>query len=266
LRRFAYYRVPMRSSFDNLRCIALLCGVVVCMLTAGRAPGAGTCPAMSGADPALAARDADERLDFIRERLAGEALRGRVWNDAWSISYGLLTVTQLVLVPVFEDAGPRADLYVGAGSSAIGLAALVILPLEVMSDNVELEQQLSEKGDQPDLCAVLARAEGLLLSAAENEDQGVSFWMHAASALLNIGAGLILGLGFDRWESGAINAAAGIAIGELMILTQPDALPGDLQRYRLGEFESSGDEQTVSWALLPGFSSSGGGLRFVLSF
>ncbi len=221
---------------------------------------------MSGADPALAARDVDERLDFIRARLAGEASRGRIWNDAWSISYGLLTVTQLVLVPVFEDSGLRADLYVGAGSSAVGLLALVILPIEVMSDQVEFEQLISEKSDRPDRCAVLARAESLFQSAAENEAQGVSFWMHAASAAVNIGAGLILGLGFDRWESGAINAAAGIAIGELMILTQPGALPGELQRYRSGEFESRGDQQSVSWALLPGFSSSGGGLRFVLSF
>jgi len=265
LRCFAYYQMPMLDSIDNIRWIAFLCGVVVCMLAAGRAPGAGTCPEMSGADPALAARDADERLDFIRERLAGEASRGRIWNDAWSISYGLLTATQLVLVPVFEDTGTRADLYVGAGSSAVGLLALVILPLEVMSDSSELGRQLSEQGDQPDRCAVLERAESLLQSAAESEQLGVSFWMHAASALVNIGAGLILGLGFDRWESGAINAAAGIAIGELMILTQPSRLPGELQRYRSGEFESGG-EQTVSWALLPGFSRSGGGLSFVLSF
>jgi len=256
----------MRGAKGNLRSIARLCGLALCFLFAWRAPGAGTCPAMSGADPALAARDVDERLDFIRARLAGEASRGRIWNDAWSISYGLLTVTQLVLVPVFEDSGLRADLYVGAGSSAVGLLALVILPIEVMSDQVEFEQLISEKSDRPDRCAVLARAESLFQSAAENEAQGVSFWMHAASAAVNIGAGLILGLGFDRWESGAINAAAGIAIGELMILTQPGALPGELQRYRSGEFESRGDQQSVSWALLPGFSSSGGGLRFVLSF
>jgi hypothetical protein len=237
-------------------------GMIACI----RSARAGTCPVIPGGSPALAEIDSETRLGFIRERLAEDARRARVWSEGWKVGYGLLTGTQLALVPFFDDEGVRADLYVGAGSSAIGLAALLILPLQVMGDQDALEARLGQGDPEGDPCALLAMAEGMLIRDAENEAEGVSWWMHGANALLNIGAGLILGLGFDRWESGAINAAAGLALGEVMIFTQPDRLGDDLKRYRSGDLDVQASAGDLHWDLLPVLSSRGGGLSLVMSF
>ncbi len=228
--------------------------------------GAGGCPTIAGGDPVLAGVDAEERLDFIRARLAREAGRARAWSEAWSVGWGLLTGAQLALLPFFDDWGTRADLLVGAGSSAIGLAGQLILPLEVIGDQKRLEDSLNTSQPGPDRCDLLRRAEEMFIQDAENEAEGRGWLMHGANALINTGALLILGLGFDRWESGAINAAAGLAIGEVMIFTQPAALEDDLQRYRKGDLQSSKAPLARRWLLTPLISQNDLGLALTLSF
>jgi hypothetical protein len=239
--------------------------VLLCCLVAK--PGAlqaGECPLISGGTARLSEIDAGERLQFIRQRLAREAPRARTWTTAWAVGYGLLTGAQLALVPFFDDEGMQADLVVGAGSSAIGLAALLVVPLEVIDDQAGLEADLNDPRTGPGQCAQLARAENLLIRDAVSEADGVSWLMHGANGVLALGVGLVLGLGFDRWESGAINAAASFAIGEVMILTQPNQLTEDLNRYRQGDL--SAGETGAAWFLMPLLASAGGGLQLLVTF
>lgn len=237
---------------------------VLFLLAAAPLPAeAGNCPAIAGGDPALADVDAEARLDFIRTRLSRESARARVWSEAWIMGWSILTGAQLVLVPAFDDQGTRADLLVGAGSSAIGLAGQLVLPLEVIGDQRRLEDSLKKSPETPDRCALLRQAEEMFIKDAENEAEGRGWLMHGANALINIGAMLILGLGFDRWESGAVNGAAGLVIGELMILTQPAALEDDLDRYRRADLRAL---QARRWLLTPLISRNDLGLALTLSF
>jgi hypothetical protein len=58
---------------------------------------------------------------------------------------------------------------------------------------------------------------------------------------LNVGAGLLLGLGYDHWRSGIVSAVVGTTVGEIMIFTQPVDSVADLELYRSGApFDSSG--------------------------
>lgn len=256
------------ASRHRLYASRLVCAVL-CVMAAAPGPRpaiAGGCPAIPGGDPALAGVDAEERLGFIRERLAHEAGRARVWSEVWSLGWGLLTGAQLALVPIFEDEGTRADMLVGAGSSAIGLIGQLILPLKVINDQKQLEASPNGSATDPDRCARLKRAEEMFIQDAENEAEGRSFLMHGANVLINVGALLILGLGFDRWESGAINAAAGLVLGEVMIFTQPAGLEDDLERYRKADLPAPGESHARRWILTPVFSQNDLGIALTMSF
>jgi hypothetical protein len=80
--------------------------------------------------------------------------------------------------------------------------------------------------------------------------------MHAANAALNVGVGLVLGLGFHRWQSAAVSAGAGILIGELQIWTMPDRLEGSSLRR-----PSASPPIVVPW-----FGSQGAGVALAATF
>ena len=90
--------------------------------------------------------------------------------------------------------------------------------------------------------------------------------MHGANVLLNAGAGVALGWGLDRWQTAAINASAGLAVGVLMILTQPDALEDVLVRYRGGELGRDEADPRASFFVAPACTPSGAGLQLSIVF
>jgi hypothetical protein len=226
--------------------------------------GAESCAPISGGQPALEQIDVEQRLQFIRDRMAHDAALARTWSNAWTITWGLLTGGQLALVAFF-DGDAQADLYVGAGSSFIGFAGQLILPLSIKSDQTKLENHVKMVGRAAERCKLLEHAEKVFIENAENEADGAHWLMHGANVLINVGAMLILGLGYDRWDSGAINAAAGIALGELMIFTQPTGLVDDLERYRRGDI-SQPDKAAWHWNLAPVISHNAYSLQLVVSF
>jgi hypothetical protein len=232
-----------------------------------------TLAAASGADPVphpesfppLSALAPDVRLHFIDGHLRSEAHRARLWSFGWGGGYGALTVGQAVPAFLVEDRGLRIDLVVGAVSSLFGVALILFVPLEVMADSDLLAGRLSQLPPGADPAPLLADAERLFAAAAEDEAFGVSLWLHAGNVAFNVLIGLVLGLGFGRWESGAISTGIGIAVGEAMILTQPDRLRGLLARYRSGQLDAEGSP-AVSWRLAPLAFPSGGGLALAASF
>lgn len=240
------------------------CLLVAWLVSGSQPAGAESCPPISGGRPALEQVDVERRLGFIRDRMAYDASKARIWSEAWMITWGVLTGGQLALVAFF-DGGPQADLYVGAGSSFIGFAGQLILPLSVKSDQTQLENHINMAGRAAERCKLLEHAEQVFIENAENEAEGVHWLMHGANVLINVGAMLILGLGFDRWDSGAINATAGIALGELMIFSQPTGLIDDLERYRRGEIGDL-DKTAWQWNLAPVISHNAYSLQLVVSF
>lgn len=203
------------------------------------------------------------RLAFIQSHLNEDARHARLWTGAWGAGYGVLTVGQLAAVPVLTDA--QADLYVGAVFSAGALAALLAQPLSVMEHSVTLDALALAHPDTVD-CAVLAEAERLLVASAQSEVMGRSVLVHAASAVYNIISLLVMGLVFDRWASGITNAAVGVLIGELMILTQPTGARDTLQRYRAGEWSASRGPTRPVWNLQLAMAPSRVGLQLRVSF
>jgi hypothetical protein len=194
----------------------------------------------------------------IRSLMHAEARRARIWLWSWTAGYGALTLGQAIPAAITDDRGTRADLIAGAATSAVGLIGVLALPPEVIASSEEIERELSASaGGDPR--ARLARARALLERAAADEAFARSPLMHAACAVVNLAAGLALGLGYKRWVSGALTAASGIAIGELQILTTPKALLHSKP-------PAAAPEPSMRAAVAPWIGSGGAGLRLVAQF
>jgi hypothetical protein len=81
---------------------------------------------------------------------------------------------------------------------------------------------------------VLADAEARLERDAKDQRQQQAWWLHAGNVGFNVGIALFLGLGYGHWTAGIINGAAGLVVGEAIILTQPTSSLDDLHTYRTG--------------------------------
>ncbi len=220
------------------------------------AASAGQCPELSGASTALRGLDADARLRFVRQRLAREQGRARLWTGAWGGGYAALSLGQLAAMPLLGPAD-QIDNAIGVFTSVVGVAELVAFPLDVLSDQPTLEARLPNLLAGPNPCAALAEAERVFVRDAESEASGVTWLMHGANLAFNVLVGLVMGLGYGHWEAGAIEAATGFALGEATLFTQPTGLVGDLDRYRAGHFDAPAAES--SWRL------GAGGLSLQLS-
>jgi hypothetical protein len=187
------------------------------------------------------------RLVAIRVAVAAEVPRVRLWRWSWTALYAALTVGQLVPIPWVDD-GTKIDMVVGAASSAIGALLLIFFPLDVQADEARYAAF-------PATAAGLADAERLLHHDAADEDFNRSWVFHAGNVLFNAAIGLVLGLGWKRWESAAISFGVGVVVGEAMILTQP---------HMLADVSRAGGPPPVTLApfLVPG----GGGLALAGRF
>lgn len=203
------------------------------------------CPAIKGAAPKLASLDAEERLQAIQQAMDPASRRALAWALGWGIGYGVMTVGQFAPIPWIEDDGLRADFYVGGSAAALGVLFIAVAPPNVIRDKKRLDEKLAARSEQSDVCVLLAETERAVLDAARFEQLGTSWIIHGANLLLNVGAGLILGFAFNRWDSAFLTTSTGTLIGEIMIWTQPMDMTEFLERYRKGILGVSRDKSAT---------------------
>lgn len=190
------------ASFDRSVWLVLL-AVVLSSLLAAPAQG------LDGVDSA--------RLSLIKSLETDEAVRANIWRWSWGGAYIAGTLAQGIAIPFLKNEADRIDFIVGAISSGFGAIFELLLPLDVIVHAPKVSQL-------PDTAEGLAEAERLLENDAKDEDFCVSWIMHAGNVLFNVATGLVLGLGWQHWESAAWNVGIGIVIGEAMVLTTPHNL------------------------------------------
>lgn len=236
--------------------------VVVQLLTPAPARAA-QCRAVDGGSPALAALDAETRLRWLDRRLASGAARARIWAWTWRAAYSGITVGETVLALTTNNREDRAADVVGAVSSFIGVAANVLLPLEVMGDQSWWVKHYARSHDD-DPCALVNTAELLFIRDAKSEAFGVGPLVHVGNFLINIAGGLVLGLGYGRWPAFAYTSLVGIAVGEIQVATQPTDLVEDLRLYRAGKLDERPNPPRLGVAFLPLLLPDGGGASVTL--
>jgi hypothetical protein len=197
---------------------------------------------------------AEERLALVRTGLRADAHDARVWAWGWGLGFSALAVAQAGLALTREDAGERAELYVGAGKTVLGLVPVLFVPVPARRDVDVLEGRLAARAGGEGGCAFLPEAELMLGRSADDEAFARSWLAHFATVAVNGGGLLVVGLGYHRWVTGTIGAIVGTAVGELQIFTRP---VGALRSRRGVESR---------WAVAPMIGPSATGLVFVSAF
>jgi hypothetical protein len=207
--------------------------VVVAVLAVPGWSRAGECQVPAGGAAALAEQSDDARLQFVRDVLRDEAERVRVWASTWGAAYLLLTVGQIAAAPVVAE-DERIDWWLGGVNAAVGVAAVLVLPLDVMDAGLVFAEYVAAVSPGADACHLLARGERWLELGAGDETSGTAWYMHAANVAVNLALALVLGFAFDHWVSAAVSGGVGLAIGEAYLLTQPMGLVDAWDAYRAG--------------------------------
>jgi hypothetical protein len=174
--------------------------------------------------------------------------------DTWSFTWGTIYVgaagAQGAAAGLTTNAATRTDLEVGVIAAAFGAVSLYGLPLKLTLPLRSVRRHWKE-GDE---CAALARAEATLLSVEKDQRLANGPVAHIGNVLVNVGLGLILGLGYGHWTSAGISFGVGVVVGEANAFTQPHQLTDVLAHYRRGQLDNRPLTRAIpplSWSLVP---------------
>ena len=103
-----------------------------------------------------------------------------------------------VLIGVGIAGSARAGL-AAWGLGFVGLAATFVLPVHAAVDDKGLEKRIAIAGVNANACALVADAELVLARDAWSEGAGKRWVAHVIGIAPNVAAGLIIGIGYDKW-------------------------------------------------------------------
>jgi hypothetical protein len=170
------------------------------------------------------------RLSFIQDALDGGKKAADLWWYGWFGGYSAATVGQLAVYSGSDDEKQRQDMLVGSVTTALGAAGQIVFPLEAGRFASKLRAIPSETPEQRR--SKLASAESFLRQAAAQEAFGRSWKTQAMATALNLAAGLVIWLHYDRpAQDGLVTFAIGQLIWEAQIFSQPMKAVRDLQEY-----------------------------------
>lgn len=251
-------RAPRAGKRRAARWVGALLAAELVAGSVGRAR-ASTCPVPVGADAALGAIDASERLAFLADGMHEAARRAKIWTYTWTGLHAAMGVGQLAILPIVP-AETHVDRYLGSAASLVGIVSLLALPLRVIKDARVLDEKRAALAGGGDACALLAEAEQWVDRDAVNEARVHAWWPHTATMLFGAGLGLTLALGWKRYDQGAVIAVASMFIGELRLNTQPEDAAPLRERYRAAKL---GGQRSVAaqkqWMVVPSVAPLPGG-------
>lgn len=231
--------------------------VLAVLLSGSTLAFAQTCERPKDSSPSGVAAQSDEaRLAFLSKLLLEESHRAYAWRLGWGATYSVLTIAQLGVMQLFTQE-EQPDWYWGALSTAVGVAFTLLDPPEVLEGGPVYAQK-AKVVPEVERCKLIAEGERMLEQGAAHEQDSVAWYIHAGNILFNVGLGLVLGLGYQRWTSGLINMGVGSAIGEATMFTSPTHLIGGWKQYRHGE-----SPPKVTFHVIP---TAGPGVGVLLTF
>jgi hypothetical protein len=201
-------------------------------LVTGPALGQGCArpPELDG--PGVGAGSDQSRLDFLARTASLEASRLGTWKLVWGATFGVLVVGQLAGRPLFP-AEAAADSYWGAAYSALGFVSTLLPPPEVFVRGTAFAIAAASATEE-NRCALIAEGERLLREGAGPEAFGTKWFLHALNVAVNVSLGLIIGLGYHRWGTAALDVGVGLALSETMLFTKPTGLVSGWREYTSG--------------------------------
>jgi hypothetical protein len=202
--------------------------LVVLVILRATVPGH-TAEPFTPADTPLSDAAIGQRIDSIEQRLDAHATHGQIWYWSWMAINGGSMVGLGISAGLSKDEDDQVNNGVQAGLGAIGVADLLLRPLEARYGAAPI-RGLPE-GTREEKIAKLRASESRLRSNAQRADERTSRQMQAGNVAVNGIAGLIIGLA-GRPSDAIIAFGAGTAGGLIEILTQPWGPARDWRDYR----------------------------------
>jgi hypothetical protein len=178
-----------------------------------------------------------ERLDFLENAMVSARPRAKLWWYGWIAGYSGAALVQggLAAANWNKDDGDNEfaqDMLVGGATCALGSAGQLIFPFVPAYGPNALEAM--PEGTPQERRAKLVRAEEILRRCAQKEKEGRGWLTHGLNLGVNIAAGLVTSLAFDRpWTDGLVTFAISETVSLLNIFSQPTRACRDLKNYEI---------------------------------
>lgn len=178
-----------------------------------------------------------ERLGFLKDALVSAQPRAKLWWYSWIAGYSGAALVQGGLAAANwdkkgEDREFAEDMLVGGATCALGAGGLLISPFTPAYGPAALHEL--PEGTPEERRAKLLRAEELMRECAKREKKGRGPLTHGLNLGVNVAAGLVTVLAFDRpWSDGLVTFAINETVSLLNIFSQPRRAERDLKNYEI---------------------------------
>jgi len=211
-----------------------------------------------------------ERLGFLENALVSAQPRAKLWWYGWIAGYSAGALLQGTLAAANwdkkeDDKDFAEDMLVGGATCALGAVGLLISPFVPAYGLTGLRSMQEETPEERR--AKLLRAEELMRECARREKEGRGWLTHGLNLGVNVAAGLVTVLVFDRPSSeGLITFAISESVSLLNIFSQPRRAQRDLKNYEIrylgkpGSYREGAADPTWYVSVCPGRISFG--MRF----
>jgi hypothetical protein len=211
-----------------------------------------------------------DRLGFLESTLVSAQPRAKLWWYGWIAGYSAGALVQGTLAAANwdkkgDDRDFAEDMLVGGATCALGAGGLLISPFVPAYGPSGLRSM--PEGTPEERRAKLLRAEELMRESARREKEGRGWLTHGLNLGVNVAAGLVTVLVFDRpWSEGLLTLAISESVSLLNIFSQPRRAQRDLKNYEIrylgkpGSYREGAAEPTWYFSVHPGGISFG--MRF----
>jgi hypothetical protein len=206
-----------------------------------------------------------EKLAFIENAFQEMQSNSKVWKYGWYATFSALAISQGTIALTTDNKDLQKGMALGTATSFTGIGGLVTNPLQSIKALKILQRMPANSVEERRI--KLEMAEKLVKKSSEREINGKHWKSHATAGAINLAAGMITWLGFEKsiWE-GLQTFAISTAIAELQILTQPRKSIKAYKEYQ-SRFDANAKfsyrkKQQINWFV----SASPIGFRLNVSF
>jgi hypothetical protein len=156
-----------------------------------------------------------------RDALSASADWAGIWQTGWTAFYAASLGFNGYQSSEASDAEDRYDARVSAVTSALALGDLLLNPLPRRYDRAQ--QRYARSIGHPE------QQREIILTVAQSESAAYRWQSRVLPGLVSAAAGLVIGIGDDRPEDGAIQFATSMLVNEAKLWTRPNSVRDELE-------------------------------------
>jgi hypothetical protein len=179
--------------------------------------------------------DEQQKIDFIEQQFEQTKDHSQTWQWGWFGFLGSAATVQGIAANTVDDDKLQYDMSVGAVTSFLGAADMLMNPMK--SHNYSDQLQAMESNNAAQKSAKLQQAETWLAETAAREAYEQSWTNHLLAGLVNGLAGLAVAYDDKRPIDGWLTFATGVAVSEFKVYTAPQTMIAAQQAYQSGNYQ-----------------------------